>query len=85
MYKPIPADTRTDEEKAESYRYWAKQSPAAGWAETVRLSVEHYGMPVGDIRDGPVIKYQRLPDGSNRILWEWSGPNPLRHEEEPDE
>jgi len=79
LYKPIPADTRTQEEKDESYRYWANQSAAVIWDETVRLSIEHYGMPIGDLRDGPVMKYQRMPDGSLRILSEWSGPNPLRH------
>jgi hypothetical protein len=80
MYKPLPLDTRNAEEKAGSYRYWATKTDAEKWAETVRLSVEHYGMPIGDIRDGPILKYQRLPDGSRRILAEWSGPNPLRHE-----
>jgi hypothetical protein len=74
-----PIDTRTAEERAESYRYWAKQSDAAKWNETLRLSIEHYGMPIGDIRDGPIIKYRRNPDGTKTVISEWSGPNPLRH------
>jgi len=84
MYKPIPADTRTDEEKAEGFRYWVSQSPAAAFAEGVRLSPEHYGTPIGTIKDGPVMKYQRLPDGSKRILSEWRGPNALRHADDED-
>jgi hypothetical protein len=74
------SDPRSEEEKATSYRYWAKQRFAAIFAETHRLSVLHYGVPIGDIRDGPFVKYQRMPDGSRRILREWSGPNPIRHE-----
>lgn len=58
--------------------YWAAQGPAACFAEGWRLSLQHYGTPVGDLRDGPVMKYQRMPDGSLRILSEWSGPNPVR-------
>ena len=80
MHKELPIDTRTDEERAESYRYWAKQSPAAIFAETWRLSFEHYGMPTGDMHDGPVCKYVRNPDGTETVISEWSGPNPLRQE-----
>jgi hypothetical protein len=72
-------DTRTEEERAESYRYWAKQGPAAIFAETFRLSVEHYGMPKGDLRDGPLRKYRRNPDGTETLISETCGPNPLRH------
>jgi hypothetical protein len=49
------------------------------WTETARLSIEHYGMPIGDIRDVPVRKYIRNPDGSETIISEWSGPNPVRN------
>jgi len=52
MSEELPIDTRTEEERAESYRYWAKQGGAAIFAETLRLSIEHYGMPIGDMRDG---------------------------------
>jgi hypothetical protein len=72
-------DTRTDEERAKSYRYWASRTPAERFAETLRLSIEHYGMPIGDIRDGPIVKYRRNPDGTKTVISEWSGPNPLRH------
>ncbi len=80
MSEELPADTRTEEERAESYRYWAKQGGAAIFAETLRLSIEHYGMPIGDMRDGPVCKYVRNPDGTKTVIAEWSGPNPLHHE-----
>jgi len=80
MRKELPIDSRTEEDRAESYRYWAKQGPGAIFAETLRLSIEHYGMPIGDMHDGPVRKYIRNPDGTETVLAEWSGPNPLRHE-----
>jgi|GEM_PF-4304450 len=79
MREELPINTRTEEERAESYRYWAKQGPAAIIAETWRLSVEHYGMPIGDLRDGPVCKYVRNPDGTKTVIAAWSGPNPLQH------
>jgi len=74
----LPIDTRTDEERAKSCRYWASRTFAEIFEETCRLSVEHYGMPIGDIRDGPIIKYRRNPDGTKTVISEWSGPNPLR-------
>jgi len=79
MSEELPIDTRTEEERAESYRYWAKQGGAAIFAETLRLSIEHYGMPIGDMRDGPVCKYVRNADGTKTVITEWSGPNPSRH------
>jgi hypothetical protein len=63
-------DTRTDEERAKSYRYWASRTPAERFAETLRLSIERYGMPIGDIRDGPIIKYRRNPDGTKTVISE---------------
>jgi hypothetical protein len=80
MSEELPIDTRTEEERAESYRHWAKQGPAAIFAATLRMSIEHYGMPIGDICDGPVRKYIRNADGTETVIAEWSGPNPLRHE-----
>jgi len=79
MEKPLPIDTRTDEDRAESYRYWASKTPAERIAEGWRLSVEHYGIPIGDLRDGPASKYIRNPDGTETTVAEWSGPNPLCH------
>ena len=80
MSEELPIDTRTQEERDKCYRYWAKQGGAAIFEETLRLSIEHYGMPIGDMRDGPVRKYIRNADGTETVLAEWSGPNPLRHE-----
>jgi hypothetical protein len=71
-------DTRTDAQRAESYRYWATKTDAEKWAETVRLSVERYGVPVGDLRDGPFRKYRINPDGTRTLIRETCGPNPLR-------
>jgi len=81
MEKPLPIDTRTAEEKAKSYRYWATKTDAECWAETSRLSLEHYGMPIGNIRDGPLRRFRINPDGTRKLLSEWSGPNPVRHAE----
>ena len=78
MEKPLPIDTRTDEERAESYRYWSTKTDAEVWYETWRLSVEHYGLPIGDLRDGPFRKYRINPDGTRTLIAEWSGPNPVR-------
>jgi hypothetical protein len=72
------AEARTEEERAENYRYWQARRSAI-FAETLRLSVEHYGKPEGTLRDGPLLKLLRLPDGSFMILSETCGPNPLRH------
>ena len=62
------------------------KAPVGSWdalfpifAETFRLSVEHYGMPKGDLRDGPLRKYRRNPDGTETLISETCGPNPLRH------
>lgn len=74
----MPEETRTPEEISASYRYWRNQSSGAIFEEIGRLSSEHYGKVLGDLRDGPFLKYERMPDGSRRILAEWSGPNPLR-------
>jgi hypothetical protein len=64
--------------KDEEYRYWASVSPSERFAAGHQMSVEHYGMPIGDLRDGPVCKYVRNPDGTKTLISEWSGPNPLR-------
>jgi hypothetical protein len=63
-------DSRTEEERLASLRYWQNRTGAERFAETWRLSVEHYGQPRGTLRDGPFRKCQRLPDGSIRILAE---------------
>ena len=57
-------DTSADEERAESDRYRAKLGPAGIIAETWRLSIEYYGMPAGDMRDGHSCTYVRNPDGT---------------------
>ena len=75
-----PEDIRTPEEIDASFRYWQSRTDPERWAETWRLSVEYYGMPKGDLRDGPLVKYQRNSDGSETILSVTCGPNPLRHE-----
>lgn len=72
-------DSRTKEEQLESVLYWQSRTHSERWAETVRLSVEHYGMPIGDLRDGPVMKYRRLPNDVLWILSETCGPNPVRY------
>jgi hypothetical protein len=71
-------DTRTKEEKLSSYRYWQSRTPAERFEETWRLSVEKYGRPKGDLRDGPWRHIRRLPGGGEEIIREWSGPNPMR-------
>ena len=72
-------DKRTEEERLASVRYWQSRTPAERFAETYRLSVGHYGMPEGTLRDGPVTKLIRLPDGSVQVLSVTCGLNPLRH------
>lgn len=79
MGEERPPDTRATAETEASYRFWQSRTPAEGFAETWRLSVEHYGMPIGDLRDGPVMKYPRLPNDVLWILSETCGPNPVRY------
>jgi hypothetical protein len=75
-FKP---DIRTEEEKQRSILYWLGKTAQERQAEGWRLSVEKYGMPVGDLRDGPVRKYRINPDGTRTFISETCGPNPLRH------
>jgi hypothetical protein len=72
-------DTRTEEEKQASILYWLAKTPEERTAEGWRLSVEKYGLPVGDLRDGPVRKYRINPDGTRTFSSETCGPNPMRH------
>jgi hypothetical protein len=71
-------DARTEEEKQASVLYWLTKTPEERTAEGWRLSVEKYGLPVGDLRDGSVLKYRINPDGTRTFISETSGPNPLR-------
>ena len=80
MDKPDAKIPSLVEQQIESIRYWQSKNPAERIAEGWRLSVEHFGMPVGDLRDGPVQKIHRLPDGTEVVVSEWSGSNALRHE-----
>lgn len=73
-----PEDTRTKEERLASYRYWRSRTSSERFEETWRLSVAAYGMPKGSLRDGPFRLVRRTPDGKEKIIREWSGPNPLR-------
>ena len=73
-------DTRTPEEIKASYRHWQSRTPGGRFAETLRLSIDHYGMPTGTRRDGPLVKYRRNSDGSREVVSVSYGPNPLRHE-----
>lgn len=81
MEKPLPIDSRTEEERAESYRYWATNTESEIWTETARLSIEHYGMPSSELCDRTLRRYRVNPDGTRTLISEWSGPNPVRHPE----
>lgn len=72
-------DRRTPEQIEESYLYWQSRTSSERFAETWRLSAEAYGLPIGDLRDGPARKLHRLPDGQEELIAEWNGPNPLQH------
>ena len=80
MQDERPPDNRTPEEIEASYRYWQSRTPGERFDESVRLSIEHYGMPKGTLRDGPVVKYRINDDGSREVISVSCGPNPLRHE-----
>jgi hypothetical protein len=71
-------DNRSEEERLASYRYWRSRTSSERFAETWRLSVEHYGTPHGDLRHGPYRIIRRTHDGKEEVIREWSGPNPLR-------
>jgi hypothetical protein len=71
-------DTRTEEEKQTHILYWLTKTPQERTAEGWRLSVEKYGIPKGDLRDGPLRKYRINPDGTRTLISETTGPNPLR-------
>jgi hypothetical protein len=72
-------DTRTEKEKEASILYWLSKTAAEREAEMWRLSVEKYGVPQGNFRDGPLRKYRRNTDGTDTLISETCGPNPLRH------
>lgn len=71
-------DTRTEEEKNASVLYWLSKTADERHAEMWRLSVEKYGIPQGNLRDDPLRKYRRNPDGTETLMSETCGPNPQR-------
>jgi len=73
-------DTLTEEELLANLLYWQSKTPAERVGEGWRLSVEHYGLPKGDLRDGPVQKVRINSNGTEEVINECCGPNPLRHD-----
>jgi hypothetical protein len=74
----LPEDHRSPEEKEDGILYWQSKPLAERLTETCRLSMEKYGTPKGNFRDGPCRKIRRNPDGTETVLSEWCGPNPLQ-------
>lgn len=80
MDKDFIPDTRTEEEKNASILYWLSKTVDERHAEMWRLSVERYGAPQANLRDGPLRKYRRNTDGTKTLISETCGSNPLRSE-----
>ncbi|MBB5065555.1 hypothetical protein [Granulicella mallensis] len=68
MDKDFIPDTRTEEEKNASIFYWLSKTVDELHAEMWRLSVERYGAPQANLRDGPLRKYRRNTDGTKTLI-----------------
>ena len=79
MGDAVHEDTRTKEERLAGFRYWRSRTPSERFAEAWRLSVEAYGLPEEDLRNGPFRIIQRTAGGTEEFIREWLGPNPLHN------